>query len=65
MSILKYALIGAAVVYGVKYITKKRADGSSILDELTEKAPEWINKGKNYVEKTLNEVTDNLQQQRT
>lgn len=52
-------------MYGVKYITKKRADGSSILDELTEKAPEWINKGKNYVEKTLNEVTDNLQQQRT
>jgi len=60
MSILKYALIGAAVVYGVKYITKKRADGSSILDDLTDKAPEWFEKGKNYVEKTIGEVTDSV-----
>jgi len=63
MGILKYALIGAAVVYGVKYITKKRADGSSILDDLTEKAPEWFEKGKNYAEKTISELSDNVQRQ--
>jgi hypothetical protein len=63
MSILKYALVGAAVVYGVKYITKKRADGSSILDDLTEKAPEWFEKGKNYAEKTIGDLTDNVQRQ--
>ena len=63
MSILRYALIGAAVAYGVRYITKKRPDGSSILDEVMDKAPEWFEKGKNYAEKTITELTDNVRQQ--
>lgn len=63
MSILKYALIGAGLAYGIRYITKKRADGSSILDDLTEKAPEWFEQGKDYVEKTINQVKDNIERQ--
>jgi hypothetical protein len=62
MSILKFALIGAAVAYGINHITKKRADGTSILDELTEKAPEWVEKGKQYAEQAINQVTDTIKQ---
>jgi hypothetical protein len=65
MSILKFAIIGAAVAYGINHITKKRADGTSILDELTEKAPEWVEKGKQYVEQTINQVTDTIKQNNT
>ncbi len=42
MSLLKYVAIGAAVAYGVKYLTKKGADGKSVLDNLQEKAPEYV-----------------------
>ena len=63
MRVLKYALIGAAVAYGISYITKKRPDGSSILDDLCERSPEWLQKGKSYVEKTINDVTDAVRQQ--
>jgi len=65
MSVLKFALIGAAVAYGINHITKKRADGTSILDELTEKAPEWVEKGKQYAEQAINQVTDTIRQNNT
>ena len=48
MSLFKNLLIGAAVVAGVNYITKKRPDGKSMVDDLKEKAPEWINKAKDF-----------------
>ena len=63
MGILKYALIGAAVAYGINYITKKRPDGSSILDDLCERSPEWLQKGKSYVENTINDLTDTVWEQ--
>jgi len=51
MGLLKYAILGAAAVYGFKYATKKRAsDGKSLIDDLKERAPKYIDKVKNYGE---------------
>lgn len=46
MGLFKTALIGAAVYGAVKYLTKKDALGISKLDEIKEKAPEWLEKAK-------------------
>ncbi|TDG35998.1 YtxH domain-containing protein [Pedobacter changchengzhani] len=51
MGLLKTALIGAAVYGAIKYITKKDdLTGKSIVDDLKEKAPEWVDKAKNFKE---------------
>ncbi len=60
MNLLKYALIGSAVAYGIQYVTKKRADGTSIMDNLMKKAPEWMDKGKQFATETVNEVRDTM-----
>jgi len=60
MSILKFAAIGAALGYGVYYVTKKRENGTSILDDLVENAPEWFNKGKQYATQTIDQVTESI-----
>ncbi len=46
MGLLKTALIGAAVYGAVKYLTKKDASGVSKLDEIKERAPEWLEKAR-------------------
>lgn len=52
MGLLKYALLGAAAVYGFKYATRKRSlDGKSFLDDLKDKAPRYIDQIKNYGER--------------
>ncbi|PAW95296.1 hypothetical protein CKK33_18030 [Mucilaginibacter sp. MD40] len=49
MGLLKFIAVGAAVGLGINYLTKKRPeDGRSVLDDLTEKAPEWFDKAKNF-----------------
>jgi hypothetical protein len=60
MSILKLAMIGAAVGYGIYFVTKKRDDGSSIIDDLADKAPDWFNKSKQYATQTIDQVADNI-----
>ena len=50
MSLLKYLVFGAAVAAGVNYATKRREDGRSLIDDLTEKAPEWMEKAKQYTD---------------
>jgi hypothetical protein len=50
MSLLKYLVFGAAVAAGVSYATKKREDGTSLIDDLTEKAPEYIDRIKQYAD---------------
>ncbi|MFI5160814.1 MAG: YtxH domain-containing protein [Sphingobacteriales bacterium] len=60
MSILKFAMIGAAVGYGIYYVTKKREDGTSIIDDLAENVPEWFDKGKQYATQTIDQVTDSI-----
>ncbi|GAA4209430.1 hypothetical protein GCM10022289_34880 [Pedobacter jeongneungensis] len=52
MGLLKYAILGAAAVYGFKYATKKRTtDGKSLVDDFKEKAPEYVDQVKNYGER--------------
>ena len=57
MGLLKFIVVGAAVGYGINYITKKGADGRSVLDELSEEAPEWFDKVKQYAEDAIEQVT--------
>lgn len=47
MGLLKTALIGAAVYGAIKYLTKKDMNGRSMVDNIKEKAPEWMDKVKN------------------
>ena len=62
MSILKYAVLGAAVAYGITAVTKKReTDGKSILDDLQEQAPEWMDKIKKYADDALQQVSQKAQ----
>lgn len=51
MSLFKFLALGAAVAVGVNYITKKGTNGRSIVDDLSDKAPEWMDKAKPYVDK--------------
>ncbi len=56
MGLLKFILVGAAVGYGVNYITKKGPDGRSLLDDVAENAPEWFDQAKKFAEKTIGQV---------
>nr|WP_199156769.1 YtxH domain-containing protein [Pedobacter sp. ASV2] len=58
MGFLKTALIGAAIYAGVKYITKKDVvTGKSIMDDLMEKAPEWMENAKGYKDEISSRVS--------
>lgn len=60
MGLLKFIVVGAAVGYGINYITKKGEDGKSILDDITENGPEWFDKAKKYAEDTFEEVIGDI-----
>nr|WP_121272253.1 YtxH domain-containing protein [Pedobacter schmidteae] len=47
MGLLKAALIGAAAYGAIKYLTKKDVNGRSIVDDIKDKAPEWMEKVRN------------------
>ena len=64
MKLLPLILAGTALAAGVAYLVRKREDGTSILDELTDKAPEWMEKGKQYATQTINQVSDQIRQRR-
>ena len=57
MGFIKNLVIGAAVVAGINYITKKRPDGTSLVDDIKEKAPDWINKAKEFGEQKKNQYS--------
>jgi hypothetical protein len=65
MGLLKYIIVGAAVGYGISYITKKGPDGRSILDDITDKAPDWLDQAKKFAEETVEQVKDYRQQGRS
>jgi len=65
MGLLKFIIVGAAVGYGVNYITKKGADGRSILDDITENAPEFFDKAKKYAEDAVEQVIQKVQPKNT
>jgi hypothetical protein len=48
MSHFKTFLLGMATAYGIYYITKKREDGTSILDDLKDNPSYFLNKAKDY-----------------
>ena len=56
MGLLKTALIGAAVYGAIKYITKKDENGRSIVDNIKDKAPEWMEKAKNIKDEFRTEL---------
>jgi len=60
MRILKFAIAGAIVAAGITYITQKREDGTSILDDLTENAPDWVNRAKDFAAQTVDKVTETI-----
>ncbi len=58
MGLFKNLMIGAAVVAGINYITKKRPDGTSLVDDFKDKAPEWMEKAKRFGNEKLDQVND-------
>lgn len=61
MGLLKFLVVGAAVAYGINYITKKGPDGKSIIDDLAENGPEWMDRAKKYGELTLEQIAARAQ----
>jgi hypothetical protein len=64
MGILKFIIVGAAVGYGINYITKKGPDGRSIMDDFAENAPNWFDKAKQYAEDALGKVSKSAEEVR-
>lgn len=64
MGLLKFIAVGAAIGYGINYITKKGENGRSILDDLTEDAPEWFEKAKQYATEKIDLAVDEVKQKR-
>lgn len=58
MRIIKFMALGAAVGYGIYYLTKEKENGKSILDELLEDAPEYMDRAKKYMELTIDQVAE-------
>lgn len=61
MSLFKLILVGAAVGYGINYLTKKGSNGRSVLDDITENAPDWFDKAKKFAEDNIGPVVDRAQ----
>ena len=63
MGLLKFIAVGAAIGYGINYITKKGVNGRSILDDITEDAPEWFDKAKQFATEKVDLAVEKVQQQ--
>jgi hypothetical protein len=60
MRILKFMAVGAAVGYGIYYLIREKENGKSVLEELLEDAPEYVDRAKRYVEYTIDQVAERL-----
>jgi hypothetical protein len=60
MRILKFMAIGAAVGYGIYYLTREKENGKSILEELIEDGPDYLDRAKKYVEFTVDQIAERL-----
>ena len=56
MGLLRFIAVGAAIGYGINYITKKGPNGRSVLDDIADDAPEWFEKAKRYAEDKVDQV---------
>jgi len=61
MGLLKFIAVGAAVGYGINYLTKKGVDGRSILDDITENAPDWVDKAKKFAGDNIGQAVQHAQ----
>lgn len=61
MGLLKFLVVGAAVAAGVNYATRKRPDGKSLIDDVSEKAPEWMDKAKQVGNQVKDQISQRLQ----
>ncbi len=62
MSLLKFIIVGAAVGYGISYITKKNENGRSIFDDIVDDAPKWFDKAKQYTEDFADQIGKTVKQ---
>jgi hypothetical protein len=62
MRILKFAIIGAAVAYGISEIIKRRADGTSLLDDVAVSASDLVEKAADYASKTIETVSQKVKE---
>jgi hypothetical protein len=60
MNLLKFIIVGAAVGYGINYITKKGSDGRSVIDDIAEKLPDWFNEAKKFAGQTVEQVAERV-----
>ncbi|WP_426671126.1 YtxH domain-containing protein [Mucilaginibacter sp. McL0603] len=60
MRMLKFMAVGAAVGYGIYYLIREKENGKSVLEELLEDAPEYVDRAKKYVEFTIDQVAERL-----
>jgi hypothetical protein len=52
--------VGAAVGYGIYYLIREKENGKSLLDELLQDAPDYVDRAKKYVELTIDQVAERL-----
>jgi len=64
MNLLKFIIVGAAVGYGINYITKKNEDGRSIIDDLADRAPDWFDRAKQFADDALGKVGKSVDEAR-
>lgn len=61
MGLFRTALIGAALYGAYKYVTKPDAiTGRTLVDDLKDNAPEWIEKAKGYKEDLQGKYKDDF-----
>jgi len=48
MGHFKTFLLGMAVAYGIYYLTKKKENGVSLMDEILDNPSDFVNKAKDY-----------------
>lgn len=60
MRIWKFVALGAAVGYGIYYLTKEKENGKSILEELIEDGPDYVDRAKKYIEYTVDQISERL-----
>lgn len=59
MRLMKFAIIGAALAVGVTYLLNKK-EGESILDDITDNAPDWIDKAKDFAADAINNLAGKI-----
>jgi hypothetical protein len=61
MGHFKTFLLGMAVAYGIYYITKKRENGTSLLDEMLDNPTEFVDRAKDYaIDEAIRTVKNKL-----